>query len=97
MWSRDINVNDKEKTSEEEDRRGGNTEVRQRVSTMGGRRACRSEVGKGGRWRGGNGGGRDEISGFSLLFPLIKISNMITADLATIIKRLAAEFAELAP
>lgn len=43
-----------------------------------------------------DGGGRDEVSGFSLLFPLIKISNMITADLATIIERLAVEFAELA-
>lgn len=37
---------------------------------------------------------RNEGSSFSLLFPLIKISNMITADLATIIERLRLEFAK---
>lgn len=37
---------------------------------------------------------RTEGSSFSLLFPLIKISNMITADLATIIEQLEVEFAK---
>lgn len=37
---------------------------------------------------------QNEGSSFSSLFPLIKISNMITADLATIIERLRVEFAK---
>lgn len=103
-WSRDINVNGKEKRQGEDRRR--EYEVRPegfltRGGGGGGGGAGRSRIERGERrrqWRRRQRQRqrRDEVSSFSLLFPLIKISNMITADLATIIERLAVEFAVLA-
>lgn len=90
--SRDINVNGKEKRQGERTVGEGIRGSPEGDSQRGGRVGRRIEG-----WvdeEDGGGGMRYPVS--PLLFPLIKISNMITADLATIIERLAAEFTELA-
>lgn len=94
LSSRDINVNDKEKRHGNARTVGGNMRFARGFSTLdeeasgnGTKWVKADKEAVGWRWQQ-----REETRypvPLPLLFPLIKISNMITADLATIIKRLA--------